>query len=430
MIQRYIPTEEDFVHFVWMNQYFNKEKLEHTHGESVQIIHPGYRNIDSGPDFNESRIKINNIEWRGQVEIHIKSSDWYQHNHHFDKSYDSVILHVVWIHDRTVKRTDGSEIPTIELENRVNPKLINNFKGLNNLLTIPCENQLHEISAVIKQSMIEYAAVERIEKKMNDVSKLMISTLNNWDIIALRLLLSTLGFNKNSQPFQILGRTIPWNKWPTLSLFQKEALLFGQAGFLNKVIDPYSERLKKEYLFLKYKWNLNSPLELHQWKFMRMRPAQFPTVRIAQFCAITNKEPSLFKTIIHSTNLMELYKKFKTNASDYWIHHYHFFKFSPSTVGKIGKQSLEKIVINFVVPLLFGYSNYIDDDKYKIQAIGLLENLSAEHNKITKQWKSLGMAAKNGFDSQGLLQLYNHYCNNHFCLNCKIGKNLIINQLN
>ncbi len=397
----------------------------------INIIHPGYYNTDSGPDFLEGKVIINGIEWAGHIEIHTVASDWFAHNHHRDPAYNNVILHVIWTKYKEVVTEAGNTLPTVVIGERTSKTVFNRYQKLNNLLPIPCSGSLNEVKTVVVQNMMEQAAVERIKKKSLQVKELLKATKNHWETVTLRLLLSNMGMNKNQDNFYLLSRSIPWTNWMKLPLFQKEALLFGQAGFLKTAADSYSEELQREYHFLKYKWNLTSVLEPHHWQFMRMRPASFPTRRLAQFCSITSVYPSgTFDFVYHVTQTEDLNKWLSTSPSEYWSTHYRFGSPTTSSTAGMGQSSVDKLVINALTPLIFTYGQLRDDHLIMEKALNWIQELPPESNEIVKHWSSLGVKPQNCWESQGLIQLYKLYCINKLCLRCKIGSSLLINKGN
>lgn len=396
-------------------------------GDKLNILSTGYRNLDAGPDFLEGKINLRDIEWSGQIEIHIRASDWIRHGHQSDHAYDNVILHVVWENDFQVFRKDGSPIPTLSLANRVDAKIMDRYRGFNNSLKIHCQNSLQEIPEITKWNMVDFAAIERLKYKSEAIRKILVATQNHWEITALRFLLVSLAFNKNKESFHLLSKSIPWIQWLKLPLFQKEAIVFGQAGMLSEPVDNYMKKLKKEYHFLKYKWGINSCLEPLNWKYLRIRPSNFPDLKLAQFCSIVHQtQGSIFSKIKNASSINELKDWLNVTPSNYWKKHFRLGSPSSGNPGNMGKSTVNKLIINCMVSLLFEYSQSMDNEIYLHKAIDLLEKIGPESNKIIDTWKQHDLKPENSWQSQGLIHLYNLYCEKKGCLNCKIGQNILI----
>lgn len=420
--------QEAFLHFVWQHQYFNKADLGTPGGKPVSVIKPGFHNTDSGPDFSEARVKIDALDWRGNVEIHNRSSDWNAHGHTRDKAYDSVILHVVWDHDTEIRRNDGTEIPTLVLKDRVDPALIDKYHQLiHHVHDIPCENQLEQVDRLITRSMLDTASMERLSKKSSEVLSLLEKNGQDWEETTYQLVCKNFGFKTNADQFLGLAERVPFKVLAKHSdkIYQLESLLFGQAGFLEGAQDEYSKRLLDEYNFLYHKYQLKPPLSHHQWKFMRLRPANFPTLRIAQLAGILSGPKGLFSRFLQVNNKSQLSKIFEKSISRYWKDHYLFGKKATANVSPIGTASIENIGINTVAPILVAYGKTIDEQRYVDQAVTLLQELSAESNKKTRLWKKCGLQAQSALDSQGMIQLYDNYCLRKRCLDCKIGVSIV-----
>ena len=421
--------QEEFLHFIWKFQYFDKHNLTTTSGESINIISPGIQNHDSGPDFSLSKIKIGKIDWHGYTEIHINSSDWDKHRHQHDKAYDKTILHVIWQDDKEVLRNDGSLMPTLELKNRVNLDLIHNYKKLlHNADAIPCATYLSSVNRLTKYAMMDFVVMKRLEEKASFLLQLVNENIT-WEAATYRLLAKNFGFKVNAEIFLALAKSIPQKLIYKHAddLLQIEALLFGQAGFLEeKNGDAYFLKLKKEYNFLAHKYGIaNQRLAKHQWKFSRLRPGNFPTIRIAQFSFLCYSFKNLFSTFKAVHSYSDFSKKLKVQQSEYWQAHYSFGKRSKTKIAGLGKSSIDNILINTVIPLKVAYGIAKDAQVSIDNAVGLLENLPAENNRITRLWKESGLAIKNAYDSQSLIELYNNFCARRNCLSCKIGVDIV-----
>ncbi len=420
---------EAFLQFVWKFQLFDKTELRTVEGDSVAIFHLGYQNTNAGPDFLEAKILINQIQWHGNVELHVRSSDWVNHHHNQDKAYDNVILHVVWKCDKTINRTDKSAIPTLELHNLVSPEIVLRYQQLikSKDPVIACANQFEKVSDIVKFDMMDKMLTRRIEQKGKNAASLLIANNNDWEETAYQLLASNFGFKINSEPFLMLARAIPFKVLLKHgdSLFQIEALLFGGAGFLNSIDgDEYYLKLKREYDFLQKKYNIQS-LDVSNWKFLRLRPANFPTIRIAQFASFIYQRYSIFTFLIELKANSNFIKELQLKASDYWQNHYQFNKPSSKKEAKMGLEGVENIVINTVVPLMIAYSKERSMPELMEEAVKILEHTTVESNKVTKIWSQLGLSLKSAYESQAAIEWYNYYCQQKNCLNCNVGVSII-----
>ncbi len=418
---------EEFLHYIWTHQLFNNQLLQTTTGEQVEIKSAGQANYDSGPDFFNAKIKLGETTWAGNIEVHKKASDWAIHKHGHDKAYDNVILHVVEIPDKIIKRNDGTEIPTLVLH--YPNKLKSNYEEL--LVSkqwIPCMGKFHKIDLFAFKLGYNRLMIERLEYKTNHIIESLGKNKNNWNETFYQHLASMFGFKVNSVPFELLAKSTPLQVLSKHSsnLFQVEALLFGNAGLLNTQLlgDDYFLEIREEYSFLYKKYKL-TPIESHLWKFMRLRPSNFPTIRISQFAALIHNSRSLFSKIIEIESLTQLKKLFSVNASSYWTTHYQFNKPSVKRIKKLGESSINTIIINTIVPFLFVYGESQDKPHLKERAIMFLEELPPEKNSIISKWEMLGVKARSAFETQALLQLKNIYCEKKKCLNCQIGTKII-----
>ena len=420
---------ESFLHYIWQHQYFNKKDLQISSGEQIQIIKQGLHNSNAGPDFSEAKIKIENIDWAGSVEIHIKSSDYLVHKHQLDKAYDNVILHVVWDHDKELKRNDGTAMPTLELKSRIDEPLLKEYKTLiNSAFQIPCSNSFSKVADLVKVSMVEQALIQRLNAKSDKVKSIYQQTKGDWEETFYQVLSINFGFKVNGEAFHTLAKVLPLKviRKVTADLWKKEALLFGMAGFLEEILeDEYHQSLKKEFKFLSHKHGLEeSKMHKAQWKFLRLRPANFPTIRIAQLATMLSS-PKIFSEILEATKADELKKLLVAAPSAYWQKHFSFAKKSKGTHHKLGELSIENIIINTVVPVLVAYSFQKGEEQYFNRALDLLQQLKSESNSITRQWQSLGLKLNSAFDSQGLIEQMNSNCKKRNCLNCAVGSAIL-----
>ena len=416
---------ESFLHYVWQFQYFNKDELLSSDGEPISILKVGFLNSNSGPDFSDAKIMINGIEWVGTVEIHIKSSDWLVHHHESDLAYENVVLHVVWENDEPVFRKDNSRIPTLELQGRVDESIVKEYKKLvNSSRLVACEKSFYRVEELTKLSMLDKVLAQRLENKARWVNELLELNQGDWEETLYQLLAKNFGFKVNADPFYQLAKPLPYKIIRKQnSLLQVEALLFGQAGMLEaKTKDEYITNLYQEYNFLSHKYSIReSRLNPSQWKFLRLRPTNFPTVRIAQLALLLYSSKNIFSQLVSANSYSSLEKLLAVNQSGYWQDHYRFGKRAKGVVPALGKSSVQNILINTVAPSLVAYGKYKDEQIFIDKAIELLQQMPAEENKITRFWAGLGLRVNDAFDSQSLIELYNNFCQNRQCLNCSIG---------
>ncbi len=421
---------ESLLHYLWQLQYFSKKELQTTQGEKIEIFDPGMLNTDAGPDFSNARIRIGDIDWVGNVEIHIHSSVWLDHHHDMDRAYDNVILHVVWKNDKAILRNDTTPIPTLELGGRVEENMIITYRQLvNSSFSIPCQRSLPEVNEITRLSMMEKAAVQRLERKAEEVQELFRQNGNNWEETFYQLLARNFGFKVNGEPFFRLAKFLPMKLLLKQAdkQDQVEALLFGQAGFLEgHKGDPYYLNLRREHQLLTRKYSLQqNKLTRPQWRFLRLRPANFPSLRLAQFGALLHRRQNLFSQVIGIGDKSSLHQLFTVTVPSYWLDHYQFSKKSKSKVHELGEDSLNNIIINSVVPVWVAYGRQTDAGQMIDRSVSLLQQLPPENNKITRTWMDLGIPNTNAFDSQALIEMYNNYCQKKSCLQCAIGATLV-----
>jgi hypothetical protein len=421
---------ESFLFYIWQHQYFDKRQLVTTQGGSIEIFNSGMLNTHSGPDFSNAKIRLDGMAWAGSVEIHIKSSDWLVHRHDEDQAYENVILHVVWEDDKPIHRTDHTLMPTLQLKGRIEEPLFNAYKKLiHTPCSIPCQQQFSGVDHIVRISMLDRALAQRLETKTNEVINVLQDNMGDWEETAYQLLARNFGFNVNGDAFFQLGKAMPYKVLAkhTDRLIQLEALLFGQAGFLEVAVgDDYYKILQREFRILQVKYQLGSrKLVRAQWRFLRLRPANFPTVRIAQFSMFIHSRRNIFSEIRDAGNTTDLVRLFSGTPAEYWQHHYRFNKKTKHRISSMGEDSIRNILINSVVPLITAYGKFIDDQSFVDRATNLLQSLPAERNAILRHWEKAGGAAETAFDSQALIELYHRFCQPRNCLTCTIGASLL-----
>lgn len=422
-------TNERFLQFIWQHALFRPENLHTTTGEPIIIQYTGRRNTHSGPDFEEARIRVDRTLLVGHVELHLKASDWYRHGHQSDKAYDNIILHVVWEND--LPADPQSTIPVLELKHHVPLHLLRNYEGLQHTVQlIPCSRQLPGVKEIVRKAWLQRLLAERWEMKFEEWDALLRQNSGDWRVLLYWRLAANFGFKTNATPFLMLAQSLPVNILGRHreQLFRIEALLFGQAGMLEQEFsEDYPFRLKQEYQYLRKKYRLQ-PISGHLWRFMRMRPANFPSLRIAQFAALVHRSLHLFTRIINSSSLAEMEQLFEVNASAYWDNHVRFGEEQQkSTPKNLGTDSVRNIIVNTIAPIRFLYSARSGLGDHCESALELLEQLPPEHNNIIQEWAGARWKPHHAGESQGLIQLFNRYCSQHKCLECSIGHSIIRN---
>jgi hypothetical protein len=420
--------QEEFIYYIWKNRLFDSDQMETTECEPVEVINPGKQNSNSGPDFLNAKIKIGNTIWAGNIEIHKKASDWEKHNHNTDKAYDNVILHVVLKADKKTFRSNGSEIATVEIS--WPPEYNMNYQKLLASKTwIACQDQFNLIDPLLIRLGFHRLMVERLEGKTSEITDRLKENKNDWNETFYQFLSKAFGLKINTLPFQLLAKSVPYTilSRHRNSQFQLESLLFGASGLLNEELsgDDYYMALQDEYNFLSKKYKINT-IEPHLWKFLRLRPANFPTVRISQLAGLMYNSQGLFSRIVEIDDLVKLRSLFMTEASEYWDSHFRFNRLSATKKQKVlGEASVNIIILNVVVPFLFVYGELQNLTSLKDRALEFLEQIPPENNTITRRWKKLGINPSSAFDTQALLQLKKNHCNNKDCLNCPAGAKLL-----
>ncbi len=418
---------ESFLHFIWKHQLFISEKLLTETGQKVSVLSPGYQNFDAGPDFFNARIRIAQTTWAGNVEIHWKASDWNTHQHDSDSAYDNVILHVVKENDLVVYNSKKDVVECMCLQYA--DDLEENYSSLlKSTGWIPCAADIHRVDLLSLQIWYHSLMVERLQQKTEEIIQRLELSKNDWNESFYQFLAKNFGFKINALPFELLAKAVPLSVLAKHknNLFQIEALLFGSAGLLHSELigDDYFLALRNEYDFLARKYKLKM-IEAHLWKFLRLRPVNFPTIRIAQFAKLIYQSSALFSQITEMTSLEDIRKLFAIEPSDYWRTHYRFNKESKEQAKLFGESSFQNVVINTIVPFLFVFGEFQHRENLKNRALEYLEQVPAEKNSILKRWLDLGVSAGSAFDSQALIQLKNNYCNGKKCLNCPVGIKLI-----
>ena len=413
---------ERLLQYIWQFQYFNKSELSAVTGETVQVITPGQYNTNQGPDFAQAKIKIGDTTWAGTVELHTRTSEWNKHDHHHDSNYNNVVLHVVWENDTT-----SNNIPVIELRERVPKILLQRYEELmNSPAFIACEKSIQTVQDITWKSWKERLLAERLLRKAKAVDDYLLQNNYHWEETFWWLLARSFGMKVNADAFEAIARSIPLTILAKQKhqIHQLEALLLGQTGLLdNKFEEDYPKLLRKEYYFQKSKHKLKpSPVPV---LFLRMRPGNFPTIRLVQLAKLVHESAHLFSKIKDADSLEDVKQWLDVTANDYWHYHYRFDELSSFKEKKLGIFMVDNIIINTVVPALFAYGSYYGEQKYKDKALQWLGESASENNSITRGFHSIGIENKNAYDSQALIELKNEYCDKKRCLDCSAGNSIL-----
>ena len=419
---------ENFLHYLWKHKKVNATKLLTTNEERLQVVCVGEHNHNTGPDFFNAKVFIDEQLWAGNIEVHIKSSDWYLHHHEIDKNYDNVILHVVWLHDAEVYRSDNSTIPTLELKRFVSAKTLSYYQKLFSKRPnwINCEHDFASVDNFVINHWLERLYYERLERKYLEVDAMLRASKNNWEDVLFKMLAKNFGLKVNGEAFLSLANSFDFSLVQKLKSKPKtlEALFFGQAELLQDTVqDTYYQELQMEYHFLKQKFSLSSQ-SVEPLQFFRLRPSSFPTIRLSQLANLYNKHANIFSKVINAKTKNELYKIFKVSTSKYWEDHFTFGKTSNTRKKSITESFVNLLIINTIVPLQFSYAKHqgktIDDS-----ALVLIQQISSEKNIIVDKYHHLRPVSKTALHSQALIQLKTEYCDKNKCLQCEIGNTLL-----
>ncbi|MGS2763905.1 DUF2851 family protein [Sinomicrobium sp. M5D2P9] len=421
--------KEDFLHYLWKFQKFRGEVLYTSAREKVEVLATGHHNNLSGPDFFNAKLRVDGQLWAGNVEVHVKSSDWYVHHHEKDMAYDNVVLHVVWEDDMPVFRKDNSAIPAVELKHIVPGAVYANYDNLlkNGYKFINCEKEIGGVDGFLRNNYLERLFFERLERKSVAVFRDLEDSKNDWEAVFFRNLMKNFGLKVNGDSFRSIADSVSYSVVRKVQgdLLQLEALLFGQAGLLeeSEAPDSYMKELQKEYMYLRRKFKLAGTGVVRP-RFHRLQPANFPTLRLSQLANLYFTRKTLFASAMDVRNVKDFYDLFNSRASGYWENHYTFGKISGKRAKPLTGSFIDLLLINTVIPVKFCYSRYTGKDVNAL-IFDIATNLNPETNRITDKYDILGVKAENAKDSQALLQLYNTYCAKNRCLECTIGHQLL-----
>lgn len=422
--------KEDLLHFIWKYNKLQLNDMVDTDNEPIVIVDTGTHNHLAGPDFFNAQINIGGQLWAGNVEIHVKSSDWYAHHHEKDADYNNVILHVVWEDDAAVFRSDNSEITTLELRNYMPKGLLEAYQNLfdkSDVRFINCEKDIAQVDAFLFENWLERLYFERLERKSNEILELLKDSKNDWEQVLFAVLLKTFGLKINGASFLSLARALNFStvrklQSHTLAL---ESVFYGMTHILDseEILDDYYIQLKKEYAHLKNKFGLEEE-SVQKPEFFKLRPSNFPTIRLSQLANLYAERPNLFSKVIHAAELKELYAIFDATASAYWNDHFTFGKTSKKSTKRLTKTFIDLLIINSLLPLKFCFARHQGKDANE-EIIRIISQIKKEQNSIIANFEKCGVSLKNAKESQAILQLYNEYCTQNKCLQCAVGNTLL-----
>lgn len=416
---------EAFLQYVWQHRLL-EGPLVTTEGLPVVVERPGELNRDAGPDFLDSRLVIGGLHWAGNVEVHTRASDWNQHGHSDDKAYNNVILHVVYIYDADIVLENGKKVQTLDISQSLPQYVWDNYDSLMNPADdtqIPCASRLKDIPDFLYHLSQDRLLVERIERKSGDVERILKESKGGWEQACYWLTAHYFGGKTNAFAFELLAKVTPMRIVAKIkdNPFRVEALYMGQAGLLDGDFnDEYPKKLQREYKYLSAAYQL-TPMEGHLWKFFRVRPSSFPTLRISQFSDLMSKSSNLFSKMLDAEDAGTVSKLFVVQASEYWQSHYNFDKETERSSKSLGKSLINTIIINAWIPLLYEYGVAHGAEMYKERAFNLLQQLPPEDNRITRLWESAGIKIGNAAESQSVIQRYTEYCSRKKCLDCQLA---------
>jgi hypothetical protein len=416
-------TGEDFIQFIWKQRLYQENPLHTTCGQELRVLHPGEQNFHAGPDFFNARIRLGDLTWAGNVEVHLHASDWYRHGHHMDPAYNNVILHVVGVYDSDIYNSLGRRILTLVPD--YPSSLDQRYQTLKeNENRFPCGSYLKELPLPRLKNLLEPLLAQRMLQKSERMLAIQSSLIRNREEALYLALASGFGLPLNSLPFEMLAQSIPFSQLVKIRHNQNdlEALLYGHSGLLYpaRTLGHYPASLWERYVCLRQALP-GEPVPQHLWKFLRLRPASFPTLRISQFAFILHQRIPLLDTLLSAASLTEMEQLLRAAASEYWDSHYLFGKCSPPLSKQLGQQSVATLIINVIIPFLMALEKQEPEGNYGTKAREMMDQLRAESNRVILHWRRHGILAKNARESQALLQLFNVYCKQKRCLQCKIG---------
>ncbi len=419
--------KEDFLHYIWQYKKFDFSNLTTVDGELLAILDFGKYLQQEGPDFFNAKIIIGNQKWAGNVELHVKSSDWYLHHHQQDSNYENVILHVVWEHDMPIFRKDNTEIPVLEIREYVSAETLENYKTLLFPKSwIYCENQITEVDGFVWQNWQERLYLERLERKCVSIEQLLLETKKDWEAVLFCLLAKNFGLNTNGNAFLKIALSIPFSvvRKERFEIENLESLFLGSGDlFPEDIQESYAKELKRKYDYLIQKHKLRKSI-IEPLQFFKHHPDNFPTIRLAELAMVYHRHQNLFSKVISATTVKEIYSLFQITTSNYWEEHYQFDKQSPKKKKQLSKSFIDLLIINTIIPIKFAYAKS-QGKEISESLLELIKEVTFEKNAVIEKFANIGIKAKNAFETQSLLQLKNEYCNHGKCLHCAVGIQLL-----
>lgn len=420
--------KEDFLHYVWQYRHYDFLHAKTTRGQPVVIVFPGYHNHDAGPDFLQAVVTIDNVRWVGSVEIHCRSSDWLRHRHQYDDKYKSVILHVVYEHDMEIFLSGQEVVPTMELRDKIPKEMYDRYEELvSRQDRLLCRWSLADMDRLLLQNQLSKVLVERMTERQNRYLGMLEFCQKDWKELIYRVLAIGFGCKKNANAFELLVQSLPYRivRAHHSSQVQLYALLFGQSGMLDGAEgDEYVEKLRYEYDYLRYKYGL-SPIGAHQWNWLRLRPQNFPSLRLAQFAQLLYETGDLQCERVLQTPYPQLRQWLSVVPDSYWETHYQLGKPTVEHASGVGASTADLLIINTIVPLRFCYARFFGDDAMQEEALALLERIRYEDNKTTREFADSAFPCESAYDSQAQIELMEHYCERKRCLDCSIGEKIV-----
>ncbi|MBU2525305.1 MAG: DUF2851 family protein [Bacteroidetes bacterium] len=420
--------KETFLHFVWQQKKFNFQHLKTTQGLQIRLLQVGQYNTDAGPDFFNAQIEIDGQKWAGNVEMHLRASDWYKHHHETDKAYDNVILHVVWEQDAEVFYADEKPIPTLVLAPYVSRELLDKYTELMQLKPsgILCEKDFAQVDNFVKQHGFENLYLERLEQKTTYIHQLLLQNQNDWEATLFHMLARYFGLKVNAAAFESMAQQTDFGIVRKLSENQEalEALFMGQNHLLDKdIVDPYLQKLRESYAYTQHKFQLDHQ-NIQRAQFFRLRPPNFPNIRLSQLAGLYAKHAAVFHQLLEAQSLNDFYSIFNVTAAAYWDNHYTFGTLSKPSKKKLSKSFIDIQLINVVFPMRFAYATAQGKNPFE-QILAWMQEMAPEKNRYTKLFDDIEHVNKNALISQALLQLSQNYCFKNRCLSCEIGNFLL-----
>jgi len=420
--------KEEFLHYVWQHRHFDFLKAKTTDGQTVSVIFPGYHNHDAGPDFLQAVVTIDDVRWVGSVEIHCRSSDWLRHHHQYDDKYKSVVLHVVYEHDMEIQLDENELVPTLELKGLI-PQAM--FARYESLMSVPdmllCRGRLSTVEPLVIHNQLSGCLLERMLRRQVEFQHILDACQKDWNELIYRVLAIGFGCKKNGTAFELLAQSLPYRvvRAHLASRLQVYALVYGQSGMLDLADrEDYTEKLRYEYDYLRYKYRLTS-IGAHQWNWLRLRPQNFPTLRLAQFAQMLFETGNALADKVLRTNMQGLRTWLSVAPDEYWQTHYQFGKPTSRHASGMGTAIVNSLIINTVVPMRFFYARFNGDEPMQEAALSLLEHVDYEDNKTTRTFVDSPFPHRSAYDSQAQIELFDQYCSRKRCLGCSVGEKIV-----